>query len=730
MAGQELHAANLVGRRLGHFRFMEQVGAGGMGEVYRAHDEHLDREVAIKVLSAGTLADESARRQFRNEALACSKLAHPNIATVYDFDSQDGTDFLVTEYVAGQTLHEMIAAAPLPEEQVLRLGRQLAEGLAAAHEHGIVHRDVKPGNLRLAADGRLKILDFGLARPLPAVRADTPTDTSSSNNMGVAGTLAYMAPEQLRGQAPDPRSDIYSAGVVLYEMTTGRLPFLETVAPALIDSILHQPPTPPRWCRPGVSARLEQIVLKCLEKDPGVRYQSCVELLADFRRAGMPENSWGNSVAVLYFENLGQQQEHEYFRDGITEDITTELSKIRGLRVFSRSAVLGFRDKPVTPAHVGRQLHAAYVLEGSVRREGLRLRLNAKLIETATGHAAWAERYDRQIEDVFAIQDEIAQSIAGALRVVLTETEKRDIAKAPTADVQAYDFYLRGRQFFHQFRRKGFDFAREMFARAIELDQGYARAYAGIADCCFFLHMYWNSTEEMLQQADAASQKALELDPDLAEAHASRGLAASLKRQFDEAHKEFEIAIHLNPHLFEPYYFQARNYYAQGKLEKAVQWFEQASQVLPEDYQAPMLMASALHGLGRANPARAAYERGLLAAEKHLALHPGDSRALYFGANALSQLNQRERSVEWLERAIAVEPEEPQVLYNVACVYALLDEAEKAIDCLQGSMTHGWAQREWMEHDPDLASLRQHPRFRALLQHSSGGGAKLGKSAC
>ena len=716
MAAQGPTAARLVGQKLGHYRFLERVGAGGMGEVYRAHDEHLDRVVAVKVLSAGTLADEAARRQFHREALACSRLAHPSIATVFDFDTQDGSDFLVTEYVGGQTLHEMIASGPLREEDVLHLGRQLAEGLSTAHEHGIVHRDIKPGNLRLTSDGRLKILDFGLARPMKVISSDTPTDPSSSSDVAIAGTLAYMAPEQLRGQAADPRSDIYSAGVVLYEMLTGRLPFPETVAPALIDAILHQPPSPPNLRRPGISARLEQIVLKCLEKDPEVRYQTCVELLADFRRASLPENSRGNSVAVLYFENLGRQQEDEYFRDGITEDITTELSKIRGLRVFSRSSVLAFRDRTVTPEHVGRQLHAAYVLEGSVRREGLRLRLNAKLIETSSGQAVWAERYDRQLEDVFAIQDEIADNIATALRVVLTETEKRAIAKPPTADVQAYDFYLRGRQFFHQFRRKGFDFAREMFARAIELDPRYARAYAGIADCCAFLHFYWSSTEALLQQADAASRKALELDPDLAEAHASRGLAASLKKDYDEAHKQFETAIRLNPHLFEPYYFQARNYYAQGKMEKAVQWFEQASQVLPEDYQAPMLMASALHGLGRTNLAHAAYERGLLAAEKHLALHPGDSRALYFGANALSQLNRRERSQEWLERAIAVEPEEPQVLYNVACVYALLREPEKAIDCLERSMTRGWGQKEWMEHDPDLASLRDHPRFRALLR--------------
>ncbi len=704
----------LVGQKLGHYRVLERIGAGGMGEVYRCHDEHLDREVAIKLLSAGSLSDDAARFRFRKEALSCSKISHPNIAIVYDFDTEGGTDFLVTEFVPGMTLSERLATGPLPEAEILQLGRQLAEGLAEAHAHGIVHRDLKPGNLRITPEGQLKILDFGLARSLPVLGADTPTSTSNSESF-VAGTLAYMAPEQLRGEPLDARSDIFAVGIVLYEMIAGEHPFPGAVAPVVIDAILHRAPAPLRWRRPELSARLEQVVLRCLEKEAGLRYQSCNDLVADFRRAGMPEAGTDNSIAVLYLENMGGLEEHEYFRDGITEDITTELSKIGGLRVLSRSAVLPFRDKLVTPAHVGRQVHAAYVLEGSLRREGKRLRLNAKLIATATGHAVWAERYDRQLEDVFAIQDEIAQNIAHALQLVLTETEKRAITKLPTADVQAYDFYLRGRQFFHQFRRKGLDLARQMFARAIEIDPRYARAYAGIADCSAFLHMYWDSTEENLRQADEASRKALELDPDLAEAHASRGLTASLQKQYGDAQREFETAIRLNPQLFEPYYFQARNYYAQGQLEKAVKWFEQAGRVFPEDYQAKMLLASALNGLQRSEDARAAYERGLRAAEQHLIVHPGDSRALYFGANALAQLQQRERAVEWLERAVAIEPDEPNVQYNVACVYALLGEVEKAIDCLEKSITRGWVQREWMEHDPDLEAVRRHPRYQALL---------------
>ena len=704
----------LVGEHLGHYRILEKIGKGGMGEVYRAHDEHLDREVAIKVLPEGMLANDEARRNFRQEALTLSRLNHPNIAIVHDFDCHEGMDFLVTEFIPGISLSGRLSRDPLAEDEVLRLAMQLAEGISAAHGQGVIHRDIKPGNLLITPDGRLKILDFGLARPAVAAKSTVST-ASSSDLLSLAGTLAYMAPEQLRGDRAEARSDVYSIGMVLYEMSTGHRAFESKVATKLIDDIFHVSPLPPGRWRPELSDALEGIILKCLEKEPAHRYQSAQELLTDLHRASRGSEA-EKSVAVLYFESLGGQPEDEYFRDGITEDITTELSKIKDLRVFSRSSVLPFRDKLLTPTEVGQQLNAIYVLEGSLRRDAGRLRITAKLVATRTGHCVWAERYDRQMQDVFAIQDEIATNIARQLQVVLSESEKKAIAKIPTADVRAYDFYLQGRQFFHQFRRKGFDVAREMFAKAIQIDPGYARAYAGIADCSAFLYFYWESSDSNLQRADESSRKALELDPDLAEAHASRGLTASIRKHYEEAERELRTAMRLGPRLFEPYYFYARNCYAQGKLHDAVVWFEQASKVSPEDYQAPMLLASTLNGLGLTAEARDAYRRGLAAAQAHLELHPLDSRALYFGANALSQLNEREKSAEWAERALEVEGEEPQVLYNVACVYALLGEREKAINCLEKSVTHGWGQREWMEHDPDLASLRDHPRFQQMLK--------------
>jgi adenylate cyclase len=344
------------------------------------------------------------------------------------------------------------------------------------------------------------------------------------------------------------------------------------------------------------------------------------------------------------------------------------------------------------------------------------VRITGRLVETRTGHTVWAERYDRELEDIFAIQDELARAIAKAMEVMLTDREKEAIVKAPTADIQAYDFYLRGRQYFHRFRRQGFDFARQMFARATVIDPEYARAYAGVAYCCSFLYMYYESTEANLKEAEAASRKALELDPGLAEAHVARGLAFSLSRRFEEAVVEFETAIRLDPNLFEAYYFYARARFAEGNLEEAGKLFKRAAEVNPDDYQAPLLYAQVLQGLHREQEATAGYRAALGVIQKHVELHPDDPRALYLGSSALSQTGQRERALEWAGRALAIDPEDPSVLYNVACNYARLGELEKSIDCLEKSVTTGMGQKEWIENDPALDPLRDQPRYKTLIE--------------
>lgn len=358
----------------------------------------------------------------------------------------------------------------------------------------------------------------------------------------------------------------------------------------------------------------------------------------------------------------------------------------------------------------------ATVLEGSVRKAGNKLRVTAQLVNVTDGFHLWSERYDRQLEDVFAIQEEIADNIVKALRVVLSEEEKRAIEKAPTTDIEAYEYYLRGRQFFHQFRRTGIQFARRMFERALELDPNYVLAFAGAADCCSFLYMYWDASKANLEGADSYSSRALQLGPEIAEAHAARGLVMSLTKRYEEAEQEFATAIRLNPQLYEAHYFFGRATFQQGKFEAAIRHFEEASRVRPEDYQALMLTSLPLGGLGQEEKSHAALHRGLLLVEKHLELNPDDVRALYLGGVALAQLGQPERAVEWAQRALALDSEDSGVLYNVACVLALTGHEDDALASLEKAVRNGFGHREWLENDSDLAGLRDTPRFQALLK--------------
>jgi adenylate cyclase len=334
----------------------------------------------------------------------------------------------------------------------------------------------------------------------------------------------------------------------------------------------------------------------------------------------------------------------------------------------------------------------------------------------ADGYHLWSERYDRQLEDVFAIQDEIADNIVKALRVVLSEDEKRAIEKAPTTDIEAYDYYLRGRQFFHQFRRSGIQFARRMFERAMEIDSKYVLAYAGAADCCSFLYMYWDASRANLEGADSYSRRALELGPDLAEAHASRGLAVSLSKRYEEAEREFATAIRLNPKLYEAHYFYGRATQQQGKYEEAIQHFEEAARVRPEDYQSMMLASLPYEALGRVEEAQVSLRKGLQLVEKHLELNPDDVRALYLAAIALVQLGQKEKALALSSHALTLDSEDSGVLYNCACVNALAGQTEQAFAVLDKAVKNGFGHREWLENDSDLASLRSDPRFDALLK--------------
>jgi serine/threonine protein kinase/tetratricopeptide (TPR) repeat protein len=703
-----------VGQR---YETQREVGRGGMATVYLAQDIRHHRPVALKVLHPH-LAEALGPERFLREIQIAARLQHPHIVPLYDSGQAGDLLYYVMPYVEGESLRQLMdREGKLPVEDALAIARAVASGLDYAHRQQVVHRDIKPENVMLH-DGQAMVTDFGIAKAVTAAAGDSLTQTGMA-----VGTPAYMSPEQAGGEAElDGRSDIYSLGAVVYEMLAGTAPFTGPTVQAIMAKLFTgSVPALAKACE--VPDWVESAVHKALAKQAGDRFATAMEFgqalgwPSGSTPTGTPAGSSGpKSIAVMPFLNMSADPENEYFTDGIAEEIINALTKIQALRVASRTSAFAFKGKNQDIRKVGEQLNVGTVLEGSVRKAGNRLRIMAQLVNVSDGYHLWSERYDRQMDDVFAIQDEIAGNIVKALRVVLSEDEKRAIEKPTTENVEAYEYYLRGRQYFHQFRRTGIQFARRMFERAIEMDPNYAKAYAGVADCCAFMYMYWDGTKANLEGADSASRKALELDPELAESHASRGFALSLSRQYDEAREQFETAIRLNPKLYEAHYLYARACFQEGRLEDAVRHYQEASRVRPEDYQALLLVQSALHGLGRHDEAKAALQSGLEVAEKHLELNPDDARALCLGAQALMQLDQQDRAVEWAQRAYKIDPTDSGVLYNVACVYALGGMTHQALDCLDQAIQNGFGHREWLDHDTDLDSLREDPRFEGLRQ--------------
>ena len=731
-----------AGHKLGRYEILGLLGVGGMGEVYRARDSRLERHVAIKVLPAKFAANAEALARFRRESKAIAALSQPNIRSIYDIDAEDQTTFAVMELLEGQTLAEALGrSSRLGWQSAVGIALDIAEGLAAAHAKGIIHRDIKPQNIFVTEEGTSKILDFGLARVDSSMDgADyaaglTATMTLATQPGAVMGTVQYMSPEQVRGKPADARSDVFSFGCVLYEMLTGKRLFAGQSMADTMAAILHEDPAALADAGAPVPPDLQRVVSHCLEKNPERRFQSAREL--PFPLRGLLSNSGAvspapydrvasgparavheetPSVAVLPFVNMSSDNENEFFSDGLAEELINALSKIEGLKVASRTSAFAYKGKNQDIRDIGEHLNVKTILEGSVRKSGDRLRIRSQLVNVADGYELWSETFNRQMQDVFEVQDEIAENIAKALRVVLTDKAKRAIGKVSTENMKAYEYYLRGRQSSYQFTRRGLERARKLFIRAAELDTSYAAAHAGIADACYGLFLWFGASASYKEEAERASSKALELNPDLAEAHVSRGNALYLLQRPDEARDEFERAISIDPDLFEAWYYYGRSRFAQGDLDKAAEYFERASRIRPEDYQTPNFLANCYEGLERKKDAAATYDRCLETATKYLELFPEDARALYFGAQALIALGQRERGLEWAERAREAEPEEAVVLYNVGCVYARVNEIEKAIDCIDEAVTFGIGEPAWIQHDPDLDPLRQNPRFMAILE--------------
>jgi adenylate cyclase len=711
----------------GRFELGRVAASGGMGVVFRGVDRESGALVAVK-----TLRGLEGAERFRREVRVLSGLRHPGIVTYLGHGQAQEELYLVMEWLEGEDLGARLAAAEISLDEAVGIGLQLASALSAAHAQGIVHRDLKPSNVFLC-DWRLdqvKLLDYGIAR---LIGATSYTDTGA-----VVGTPAYMAPEQARGERSiDARADVYSLGALLFHCLTGRPPFEAETLQGLLVSVLQRP-VPRVGERVAVPRALDELIYRMMDKDPRRRPEDARAVFQELSALGRGADltltataitdsgarevsesvSVGrrvlSSVAVLPFHDMSAGRDQGYLCEGIAEELINTLTALSGLRVIARSSAFVLRGTEQDARVIGQRLGVDAVLEGGVRKSGDRLRITVQLVDVNGGSPRWAHRFDGSLDEVFEIQDKIAESVATALRGMLS-TEEREALRRPEAQIEAYEHFLRGRQLLHAQTNMSFEAAEREFLRATEIDAGYAPAYAGLAQVYMWYVDWLGRGEPARQAADRASRRALELGPQLSESHVARGAYLTSISDYAGAEKAYREAIRLNPRSFEAHYLLARCGVHAGNFELAVEMFLRAAELRPEDFQSLAIAEVPLNRLGRFEESAAARKEALRRIEQHLELDPRDPRALILGAIILVADGEREKGFRWAAEALAQGQEDAATLINAGCMYARAGMKEEAIRCLEKCFGRGWGKRDWVKNDPDYDSIRDDPRFQALV---------------
>lgn len=746
------------GSKLGAYEIVSVLGAGGMGEVYRARDTRLGRDVALKVLRRETAAGGEHLKRFRREARAVAALNHPNIVTIHSVEEANDTQFFIMELVEGEPLTRLMSSGGLPLEKFFNYAVALADALAAAHEKGIVHRDLKPANIMVDKRGNIKVLDFGLAKVFDAAGAPADAELTQSQTQAglVLGTLPYMSPEQLQGRQTDWRSDLFSAGTVLYEMATGQRPFSGETSVELASAILRDTPRPMKELRGELPSGLERILARCLAKDACERYASTRELCDALDKLRRESNSGARgvysgssyraSIAVLPFLNISTDLENEFFADGITEEIINALSQISELHVVARSSAFSFKGKHVDLRVIGEKLNVRTVLEGSVRKAGNRLRITVQLVNVANGYHLWSERYDRDMQDIFEIQDEIARSIAAKLKVTLEADFEEPLLKAGTSNLEAYQLYLKGRNLLYR-RGLGIPRSLDCFQKAVELDPSYALAWAGLANACIMSAFFgFAPPKASLTKCKEAAERAVELNASLAEAHHAMACACFFHDwNHSQSAQEFLKALELNPR-----YIPARAQYGLFCLASAAGRFEECIAQLKQAVVSDPLSSYALTMLALVYAMAGRYAEALQPAQTASEIDPESFLAQWSLQNILHWQGDCERSIAVGRTALVISGRNPFAMAPLAVTYvecgrnreakALYDELlaraegeyvppaqlaapaaalgrlEEAIRFAREAfeMRDPWF-NIWCKYNPDFARLRGDLRFREIL---------------
>jgi serine/threonine protein kinase/Flp pilus assembly protein TadD len=703
----------MIDRVIGHYKIVTKLGEGAMGAVYKAQDNRLKRMVALKFLATRAIRTDEDKARFVNEALAAAALSHPNICTVYDIDQDDGRTFIAMELVEGQGLDDRIASGPLEIDEAIDIAAQIAEGLNEAHEKGIIHRDIKPGNIMISENGRVKIMDFGVAKSVSTTTTTKPGAT--------IGTVAYMSPEQSRGEVLDHRTDVWALGVVLYEMLTGRRPFTGSYEQAVIYAIQNEDPHSPMGVNPKVPLELGQVVLSTLVKDRNLRTQNAKKFLRALRSAAARTEHGGadggdKTIAVLPFKNISPDEESDYFSDGLTEELMINLSRLKDMRVVSRTSSMRYKNTTKDIRSIGRELGARYIMEGGVRRHENNLRISAQLIDVRNDRQIWAETYKGALADVFDIQEKVSKQIVDALSVQLTPTERVVLSRRATLDPRAFDLCLRARDFLYQRTLGKLHIAIELFQKAIQIDPRYAAAYAGLGETYATLYQDFDRNETLLEKSIEACLKALMYDASLSEAYTALGLSYFHRKALVEALEASQKAIDLDPNSFVAYWVLGRIYHCTNRDREAIACYERAVALNPNFYTARKDMSMSYETLGDAEKYNETLQSLLEFYPAYLTEHPDDPRArLYFAVN-LAEANRGEEAKREATKALELNPGDPLMLYNAACFYSRLGDKAVAVKSLKEAVDSGFGYYDWIKTDPDLESIRNEPGYLELIE--------------
>jgi serine/threonine protein kinase/Flp pilus assembly protein TadD len=731
-------------RKIGRYEICSQLGAGGMGEVYLANDTRLDRKVALKILPTSVVENQTDAstdrvRRFIQEAKAASGLNHPNILTIYEIDEVDAEHFIVTEYIDGETLRTRIRTGPFTAADVIDIGIQVASALSATHSVGIIHRDIKPDNIMLRRDGIVKVLDFGLAkltRDRQPFNSDSMAPTQDMINTAVGivmGTAHYMSPEQARGFEVDARTDIWSLGCVLYEMVARLQPFIGPSALDVMSGILHMEPESLIRYLPDGPVELDRVISRAIRKDREERYQTVDDLLIDLKdlkreletsssrvlRSSdrvLAESLPEKSIAVLYFENMNSESDSDYFCAGMTEDIITDLSKIKELKVVSRTDVLPFRKKEVNTRQVGDTLRVNYILEGSVRKAGNRIRITAQLLSVRDGYHLWAERFDRLIEDIFDLQNEVSQKIVDALKVSLSESERQALEQKPTDDLRAYDFYMRGRELLYLKGRRNTENAIQMFQDAAAIDPAFASSYAGLAEAYSSMYEWYDGNSSWLSKAIDINQQALALDPSSLDAKFGIAMVYFHQRRFDESKRNLEAILDENPESYPAYLRLGMIAELLGDPADALKHYLRAAELKPYDEDPWMYLVGVHRRLGNVAAAEDAALKVLEITSRKLEASLDDIIVMSRLAEAYARFGGREEANATLKRVLELEPNDGLAVYNCACAYALLGDKRSSFILLRRAFAIGFrAVGHWAQTDDAFDAFRDDVEFQQLV---------------